>query len=118
MNNFSRRQWITAGLAATAGASGLAVAASLADRYGLLAPDHGGIYGAGEALTYASQRLLKRHSLAREFPRSEISKPPFPNGKPPDDAAFQRLQARASTDWRRAVDGIVARPPPFSLSKP
>jgi len=117
MNNFSRRQWITAGLTATASASGLAVAASLADRYGLIPPDHGGIYGAGEALTYASQRLLTRHSLAREFPRSEISRPPFANGKPPDDAAFQRLQARASTDWRLAIDGMVARPASFSLAE-
>src|SRR6266851_5791787 len=117
MSDFSRRQLISAGLAGAAGASGLAVAASLADRYGLIPPDHGGIYGAGEALTYASQRLLTRHSLAREFPRSEISKPPFPNGKPPDDAAFQRLQARASTDWRLAVDGMVARPASFSLAE-
>ena len=50
-----------------------------ADRYGLIPPDHGGIYGLGETLTYASQRLLTRHSLAREFPRSQISKPPFAN---------------------------------------
>ena len=74
MSNLSRRKLITTGLAATAGASGLAVAARLADRYGLIPPDHGGIYGAGETLTYASQRLLTRHSLAREFPRSQISK--------------------------------------------
>ena len=47
MSNFSRRKLITTGLAATAGASGLAVAARLADRYGLIPPDHGGIYGAG-----------------------------------------------------------------------
>ena len=83
MSNLSRRKLITTGLAATAGASGLAVAASLAQRYGLIPPDHGGIYGPGETLTYASQRLLTRHSLAREFPRSQISKPPFANGKPP-----------------------------------
>ena len=48
----SRRKLITAGLATTAGASGLAVAARLADRYGLIPPDHGGIYGVGDALTY------------------------------------------------------------------
>ena len=47
MSNFSRRKLITTGLAATAGASGLAVAARLADRYGLIPPDCGGIYGAG-----------------------------------------------------------------------
>ena len=94
MSNLSRRKLITTGLAATAGASGLAVAARLADRYGLIPPDHGGIYGAGETLTYASQRLLTRHSLAREFPRSQISKTPFANGKPPRSEAFKRLRGR------------------------
>ena len=92
MSNVSRRKLITTGLAATAGVSGLAVAARLADRYGLIPPDHGGFYGPGETLTYAAQRLLTRHSLAREFPRSQISKTPFPNGEPPKDEAFQRLQ--------------------------
>jgi cytochrome b subunit of formate dehydrogenase len=48
MSNLSRRKLITAGLAATAGASGLAVAAGLARRYGLIPPDHGGIYGAAK----------------------------------------------------------------------
>ena len=62
MSNLSRRKLITTGLAATAGASGLAVAARIAHRYGLIPPDHGGIYGAGETLTYASQRMLTSHS--------------------------------------------------------
>jgi DMSO/TMAO reductase YedYZ molybdopterin-dependent catalytic subunit len=106
----TRRKWITAGLATAAGASGIAVAAKLADRYGLLAPDHGGIYGPGEALNYATQRLLTRHSMAREFPRSEISKVPFANGEPPKDEKFKRLQAGGFADWRLAVDGLVARP--------
>ena len=42
---------VEAGLAAAAGASGVAVAADLANRYGLIPPDHGGIYGVGETLT-------------------------------------------------------------------
>jgi DMSO/TMAO reductase YedYZ molybdopterin-dependent catalytic subunit len=117
MSNLSRRKLIGAGLTVTAGASGLAVATSLADRYGLIPPDHGGIYGAGEALTYASQRLLTRHSLAREFARTEISKTPFANGKPPQDEDFVRLQARGFADWRLAVDGMVARPASFSLAE-
>jgi len=114
MSNLSRRKLITAGLGVTAGASGLAVAARLADRYGLLPPDHGGIYGPGETLTYATQRLLTRHSLAREFSRSQITKP-FANGKPPGDEAFKRLQAGAFADWRLAVDGMVGRPGSFTL---
>jgi DMSO/TMAO reductase YedYZ molybdopterin-dependent catalytic subunit len=117
MTNLSRRKWITTGLAATAGASGLAVAARLADRYGLIPPDHGGIYGAGETLTYAAQRLLTRHSLAREFPRGQISKAPFANGKPPQDEAFKRLQAAAFADWRLDVGGMVTRPASFSIAE-
>jgi len=60
MGNLSRRKLITAGLSATAGVSGLAVAARLAGRDGLIPPDHGGLYGPGETLTYAAQRLLTR----------------------------------------------------------
>ena len=73
MSKISRRKLVTIGLAATAGASGLAVAANLARRYGLIPPDGGGLYGPGETLTYAAQRLLTRHSSAREFDRSQIS---------------------------------------------
>ena len=110
MSDLSRRKLITTGLAATAGVSGLGVAARMAQKYGLVPPDHGGIYGLGETLTYASQRLLTRHSLAREFSRSQISKPPFANEMPPLNEAFKRLQAGGFADWRLSVDGMVARP--------
>ncbi|MGA8619011.1 MAG: molybdopterin-dependent oxidoreductase [Candidatus Sulfotelmatobacter sp.] len=111
----SRRKLITTGLAATAGALGLGAAARIAQRYGLVPPDHGGIYGLGETLTYASQRLLTRHSLAREFSRSQISKPPFANEIPPFNDAFKRLQAGGFADWRLSINGLVARPGSFSL---
>jgi DMSO/TMAO reductase YedYZ molybdopterin-dependent catalytic subunit len=103
-------------LAAAAGASGLGVAAVLAERYGLVPPDHGGIYGVGETLTYAAQRLLmSHHSLAREFNRSQISKV-FPiNGEPPENETYQRQFAGGFHDWRLTVDGLVARPASFSL---
>jgi DMSO/TMAO reductase YedYZ molybdopterin-dependent catalytic subunit len=117
MSNLSRRKLIATGLAATAGASGLAVAARLADRYGLLPPDHGGIYGVGETLTYATQRLLTRHALAREFPRSQISKAPFVNGKPPQSLSFKLLEAGGFADWQLDVDGMVAQPASFSLDE-
>lgn len=117
MSNLSRRKLITTGLAATAGASGLAVAARLADRYGLIPPDHSGIYGVGETLTYAAQRLLTRHALAREFPRSQISKTPFVNGKSPQDLAYKFLEAGAFADWRLDVDGMVANPASLSLEE-
>ncbi len=116
MSKVSRRQFFTAGLAATAGVSGLAVASGLAQRYGLVPPDSGGIYGPGETLTYAAQRLLTRHSLAREFPRSMISATPFANEMPPLNDAFKHLQAGGFADWRLSVDGMVARPMSLSLA--
>ena len=77
----TRRTLVTAGMATAAGASALGAAAYLAGHYGLIPPDYGGLLGVGETLTYASQRLLTSgHSLAREFPRSEISKVPIVNG--------------------------------------
>ena len=112
----SRRKLITKGLAATAGLSGLAVAARLAAKYGLIPPDWGGLYGLGATLTYAAQRVLTRHSLAREFPRTMISKAPFANGKAPELEAFKRLQAGGFADWRLQVDGMVAHPGSFSMS--
>src|SRR6204780_2298600 len=117
MTDISGRKLIIGGLAATAGLSALGVAARLAQKYGLLPPDHGGIYGIGETLTYASQRLLTRHSLAREFPRSQISKPPFPNEIAPLNEAFKRLQAGGFADWRLSVSGMVAQPASFSLDQ-
>jgi DMSO/TMAO reductase YedYZ molybdopterin-dependent catalytic subunit len=113
----SRRKLITTGLAATAGVAGLGVAARIAQKYGLVPPDHGGFYGLGETLTYASQRLLTRHSFAREFARSQISKPPFPNEIPPLNDAYKRLQAGGFVDWRLTVTGMVARPASFSLDQ-
>ena len=116
MSNISRRKLIATGLVATAGVAGLAAASRVARRYGLIPPDDGGLYGPGETLTYAAQRLLTAHSLAREFPRSMISKAPFANETAPPDEAFKRHEAAGFRDWRLSVDGMVARPTTFSLS--
>lgn len=115
MSSFSRRKLITTGLAATAGAAGLGVAARLAQKYGFVPPDHSGIFGLGETLNYASQRLVTVHSLAREFRPSQISKPPFANELPPFTDAFKRLQAGGFADWRLTIDGLVDRPTSFSV---
>jgi len=115
MSQMSRRKFVTTGLAVAAGASGLAVAAGLAKRYGLVPPDGGGIYGPGETLTYAAQRLLTTHSQAREFPRSMISKTPFANDIAPYNDAFKSHQASGFANWRLSVDGMVARPASLSL---
>jgi len=116
MSELSRRKLMTRG-AVTAAGAGLAVAAGLAKRYGLVPPNYGGLFGPGDSLTYASQRLLTRHSMAREFPRSQISKAPFANTLPLKDATYERLQAGGFADWKLAVDGMVARPATFSLAE-
>lgn len=117
MSNLSRRKLIVSGIAAGAGVAGLGVAARLAQKYGLVPPDHGGIYGPGETLTYAAQRLLTRHSLAREFSRSQISARPLANELAPFSDAFKRLQAGGFVDWRLTVDGMVERPGSFSIAQ-
>lgn len=117
MSKISRRKLIITGLTAAAGVSGLGVAAKLAARYGLIPPDAGTLYGAGETLTYAAQRIITRHTMAREFSRSEISKAPFadPVGKLGEE--FERLQHGGFAHWRLTVDGLVAHPKSFSLAE-
>jgi len=116
MNPVSRRKLITGGVAAAAGVSGLAVADRLARRYGLIPPDHGGLFGPGETLTYACQRLLTVHLPLHQFPRSMISKAPFANETAPPTEEFKRQQAAGFKDWRLTVDGMVARPLSLSIS--
>jgi len=116
MSGISRRKLLTGGLAATAGVAGLAAADRIAKKFGLIPPDHGGIYGPGETLTYAAQRLLTRHTLAREFPRSMISKMPFANETAPPSKEFLAHQAVGFADWRLTVDGMVAHPLSLSLA--
>jgi DMSO/TMAO reductase YedYZ molybdopterin-dependent catalytic subunit len=117
MTKISRRKLITTGLAATAGVTGLSAAARIAQRHGLIPPDRGGIYGIGETLNYASQRLLTKHSLAREFTREQISKIPVANEIAPPTEEFKRLQAGGFADWRLSVSGMVERPASFSLDE-
>jgi DMSO/TMAO reductase YedYZ molybdopterin-dependent catalytic subunit len=116
--SLSRRKLLTAGLTAAGGSAGLALAARLADRFGLIPPDGGGIYGPGETLTYACQRILTSHrSLAREFRLSEVSRVAPVCGNPPETDSYQRLLAGGFADWRLAIDGLVARPASFSLAE-
>jgi DMSO/TMAO reductase YedYZ molybdopterin-dependent catalytic subunit len=117
-NLLTRRKLITTGLTTIAGASGLAMAARIANRYGLIPPDHGGIYGVGETLTYAAQRILTaHHPLAREFSRSEISKVVPVNGLPPVTDNYQQMLRSKFADWKLSIDGLVARPMTFSLTQ-
>jgi DMSO/TMAO reductase YedYZ molybdopterin-dependent catalytic subunit len=116
MTGISRRKLIKTGVVAATGLGGLGVAAGLAKNYGLIPPDHGGIWGVGETLNYASYRLLTNHSMAREFPRSGISTP-LANEIPPLSDAFNKLEAGGFADWRLTVDGMVDRPGMLSLEQ-
>jgi DMSO/TMAO reductase YedYZ molybdopterin-dependent catalytic subunit len=117
MSKLTRRRLIAAGVVATTGASGLVAAMNIARRYGLVPPDSGGIYGPGETLTYAAQRLLTRHSMAREFSRSQISAKPLMNEVAPLGDEFARQQKSGFADWRLNVDGMVAHPASFSVAE-
>ncbi len=116
MNPITRRKLIYGGAAAAAGIGGLAAADRLAKHYGLIPPDGAGIYGPGETMTYACQRLLTRNTPVREFLRSMISKDPFANAVAPPNDAFKRLAAGGFKDWRLVVDGTVAHPMSLSLA--
>ncbi len=115
--NASRRKLLNAGLGAAAGLAGLSIASKLAGRYGLLPPDSGGVYGPGETLTYAAQRLLTRHSMAREFSRDQISSKPFVNGPILASGDFKRQEREAFANWKLSIDGMVARPATFSIAE-
>ena len=109
----SRRKLLKAGLAAAAGVSAAGGAAYLAGKNGLIPPDHGGIYGVGETLTYASQRLLmSRHSLAREFDRSQISKVFSGQWRPARHPTYRRLLGEISQTggWRSTAWSRARRP--------
>jgi DMSO/TMAO reductase YedYZ molybdopterin-dependent catalytic subunit len=113
-----RRTMLKSGLVLAGGAAGLTAAVRIADGYGLIPPDHGGLYGVGETLTYATQRLLiSQGSLVREFSRDDISKVAPVNGDPPELRDYQQLLARNFARWRLDVDGLIERPSSFSLAE-
>lgn len=116
MSGITRRKLIYGGTAAAASAAGLTAAEKLAKRYRLIPPDGAGIYGPGETLTYACQRLLTVHTPVREFPRSMISKNPFANAIAPPTDEFKHLETGGFKDWRLVVDGTVAHPLVLSLA--
>jgi DMSO/TMAO reductase YedYZ molybdopterin-dependent catalytic subunit len=118
MKRIARRTFLRAGISSIATVAGLGGAIYAVRRGGLVPPDHGGVFGIGETLTYGAQRLLvSRQTLAREFDRSHISTVAEINGYPPEDDRYLRLAANNFDDWRLTVDGLVARPTSFSLSE-
>jgi DMSO/TMAO reductase YedYZ molybdopterin-dependent catalytic subunit len=115
----TRRSLIKAALGTAAVASAGGFAALLAKRYGLVPPDNVGLYGVGETLTYATQRvLLPRGSLAREFNRTQISEnfPAFGTTMPRSQAYLMSM-VEGFERWLLVVGGLVARPARFSLAE-
>lgn len=117
MTDLTRRRLITTGVAGATVLAGLGMGAVLAKKYGLIPPDHGGLWGAGETLNYASYKLITKHSLAREFTRSQISARPVANEIAPPSEAFLKLQAGGFADWALTIDGLVDRPGAYSLAQ-
>jgi DMSO/TMAO reductase YedYZ molybdopterin-dependent catalytic subunit len=113
----TRRRFLMSAVAASAAATGSGAAALLARRYGLVPPDHGGLFGIGETLTYAAHRVLLSHQpLAREFTRDQISTNfPAINTVMPEDDFYRQDIRTGFRQWRLTVDGLVARPSEFSL---
>jgi hypothetical protein len=115
---FSRRRLLTTEIAGASGIAGLAAGWRIAARYGLIPPDNAGIWGIGETLTYAAQRvLIAHHSMAREFNRSQVSRVIPVSGPPPETGDFHRLVAGRFADWRLTLDGMVAHPASLSLDQ-
>jgi DMSO/TMAO reductase YedYZ molybdopterin-dependent catalytic subunit len=119
MSSFiSRRKFISSAVFGSVAASAAGTAALIAKRYGLVPPDHGGLFGIGETVTYAAHRvLLYRQPLAREFNRSDISKNfPAINTLLPEDDFYRHDMLRGFEGWRLTIDGLVDRPGEFSLT--
>jgi DMSO/TMAO reductase YedYZ molybdopterin-dependent catalytic subunit len=115
----TRRKLITRGLVtAAAGISAVGITGFLANQSGLIPPDWAGVWGPGETLTYAAQRILmSHHSMAREFHHTEISKVAPISGEHPQTEAYERLRHGGFAEWRLIVDGLVERPCSFSLAE-
>ena len=114
----SRRTLLLTAIGTAAGTGAVGQGIRLAARHGLVPPDHTGVYGIGETLTYAAQRLLiGRESLAREFSRADISNVAPVNGPPPDTERYQVLSIDDFRDWRLEVNGLVERPATLSLDQ-
>src|SRR3954471_20708331 len=116
MSDISRRTLLAGGIVAAGTALGAALSKA-GQRFGLVPPDAGGVYGPGETLAYASHRMLGRHSLAREFPPAMISAPPFANDVAPPSDAFKRHQAANFATWRLHVHGQVSQPVSLSVAQ-
>jgi len=100
----------------------------LAGCSGTQPPTYGNVLRMGDLLTYKAHRLLLPvHALAREYERADITSilaigttdpadphQPFFNAE--RGAVYDRLRSAAFADWSLSVEGLVARPGPYSLA--
>ena len=104
--------------------AGSGAAASMAllgcDSTTYLPPDvRGGLMGAADVLTMATQRLLlSGQPLAQEHDVSDITRdfPTWGNTNPRQED-YQDLLSGEFVDWRLPVGGLVNRPMSFSLEE-
>ena len=111
-NGLSRRQLLS-GLAGTVGALALSGCDRLGDSEAFRK-----VLWAGEKLSYRAHRLITDpNALAREFSRSDISRPFRSNGNTmPRAADYQRLMADGFEQWQLKIDGLVTQPLALSLA--
>jgi len=118
MKKLMSRRMFARSLAGASIAAAAGAGAVVAPRYGLVPPDHGGLFGIGHTLTFGAQRLLlHRQPLAREFRRDRISTNfPAINTTLPGDEDYRIDMKEGFRAWRLIIDGLVARPTEFSLA--
>jgi DMSO/TMAO reductase YedYZ molybdopterin-dependent catalytic subunit len=76
-----------------------------------------------DSVTYAAhQALLPGQSLVREYSHKDISSfpaigttNPADTSRPNPSEIYSRLQSAGFADWRLSIEGLVARPGPYSL---
>lgn len=79
----------------------------------------GGLIGAADVLTMATNRLLLLHQpLAREYRPSDVADP-FPtwNQTNPRNPEYQRHLSEGFRNWQLPIRGLVARPVALSLDE-
>jgi len=91
-------------------------------------PTYGNILRMGDVLTYEAHRLLlPKHTLAKEYARSQISSIPAIGTTDPADPgqplflpdygeSYARLRKGQFADYRLEVEGSVARPGSYTLA--
>ena len=114
VKRISRRTWLTS----LPALSGLVLTGCSRETF---MPPHlrGGLIGAADVLTMATNRLLQsRQPLAREYRRGDVADP-FPtwNQTNPRNAEYQRHLSEGFTQWQLPIGGLVQRPASLSLDE-